>query len=185
MRLKTLWFSTLMLASLGMTMGAAHLLELPAKMAYDAQTYTVVNSTLYRQFAYIGGFVQVLAIAGMCWLAYRLRQSSSFGLALGAAVCLVLSLALWYVLVEPVNAEWARLLREAPGSAATAYILLRPRWEYGHAAAFLPWLIGVGLLVRATLRQVPPETLIAAPAGSLSWRSPGTRRQSPSRARTS
>ncbi len=184
MPLKTLWFSTLMLASLVMTMGAAHVLELPAKMAYDAQTYIVVNSTLYRLFAYVGGFVKVLAIAGISWLAYRLRGGSSFVLTLGAAVCLVLSLALWYVLVEPVNGEWARLLREAPESAANAYVQLRPRWEYGHAAAFLPWLIGVGLLVRATLRQVSPETWIAAPAGRLSLRSPGTKRQSPRRAHT-
>jgi hypothetical protein len=185
MPLKTLWFSTLMLASLGMTMGAAHVLELPAKMSYDAQTYIVVNSTLYRQFAYVGGSVQLLAIAGMCWLAYRLRASSSFGLALGAAVCLILSLALWYVLVEPVNREWAQLLREAPQAAASAYVQLRPRWEYGHVTAFLPWLMGVGLLIWLTLRQVPPEPLIVAPAGGFSLRSLGTRRQSSRRARAS
>jgi hypothetical protein len=32
-----LWFTTLMLAAIGMSMGAAHVLELPAKMQYDAQ----------------------------------------------------------------------------------------------------------------------------------------------------
>ena len=58
MPLKLIWFWTLMLAALGMSMGAAHVLELPAKMAYDAETYTTVNSTLYRQFAYVGGTVQ-------------------------------------------------------------------------------------------------------------------------------
>src|SRR5512147_328708 len=120
-----------------MTMGAAHVLELPAKLNYDAQTYAAVNSTLYRQFAYVGGPVQILAIVSAAWLAYRLRGTSSFGLAVGAFACLVVSFGVWWALVQPVNAEWARIIRDAPDAAVHAYVQMRGRWEYGHAAAFL------------------------------------------------
>ena len=154
MPLKLIWFWTLMLAALGMTMGAAHVLELPAKMAYDAQTYAAVNSTLYRQFAYVGGPIQVLAIAAAAWLAYRLRETRSFRPAVAAALSLALSLALWYLLVQPVNELWASLLQQ-PDASASDYVRLRARWEYGHLVAFVPWLAGVALLVHATLRQVP------------------------------
>jgi hypothetical protein len=62
MSLRTLRFITLMLAALGMAMGAAHVLELVPKMQYDAQTYTKVNSTPYLFYGIIGGFIQVFSI---------------------------------------------------------------------------------------------------------------------------
>ena len=165
MSLKVIWFATLLLAALGMTMGAAHVLELPAKLNYDAQTYAAVNSTLYRQFAYVGGPVQMLAIIAAAWLAYRLHATSSFRLAVGALICLVVSLGVWWVLVQPVNAEWARLIREAPDTPDTvvrAYVQMRDRWEYGHVAAFVVWLAGLGLLLLATLRQIAAEPALPA-----------------------
>jgi hypothetical protein len=67
-----------LLAVLGMTMGAAHVLELPAKLNYDAQTDAAINSTLYWQFPYIGGPVQMLAIVAGGWLAYRERLPCCF-----------------------------------------------------------------------------------------------------------
>src|SRR5262245_33247397 len=163
--LKVIWFATLLLAALGMTMGAAHMLELPAKLNYDAQTYAVVNSTLYRQFAYVGGPVQIFAIVGAAWLAYRLRPTSSFGLSLGALICLMASFGMWWALVQPVNAEWARLIREDPDAVVHAYAQMRDRWEYGHAAAFVVWLAGVGLLLSATLRQVAVAPALPATRG--------------------
>ena len=45
MPLKVIRFATLLLAALGLTMGAAHVREPPAKLNYDAQTYAAVNRT--------------------------------------------------------------------------------------------------------------------------------------------
>lgn len=157
MPLKPIWFATLLLTALGASMGAAHVLELPAKLSYDAQTYAAVNSTLYRQFAYVGGPIQVLAIASAAWLVYRLRRTSSFGPAMGALACLLASFGLWWGLVQPVNVEWSRLIDATADARAQAYVQWRGRWEYGHAVAFAAWLAGLVLLLLATLRRVGVE----------------------------
>jgi hypothetical protein len=38
------------------------------------------------------------------------------------------------------------------------YVELRDRWEYGHVAAFIFWLIGVSLLVLSVLVETPHST---------------------------
>jgi hypothetical protein len=44
---RRLRFIVLMLAALTLTMEAAHVLELPRKMGYDAELYSAVNTTMY------------------------------------------------------------------------------------------------------------------------------------------
>jgi hypothetical protein len=51
-------FLTLVLAALGLTMTSAHVLEMPQKMAYSAEFYSAVNTSLYRYFAIVGGTYQ-------------------------------------------------------------------------------------------------------------------------------
>jgi hypothetical protein len=64
----------------------------------------------------------------------------------------VLSLGLWFALIQPVNAEWGRVLATGTETEALeSYARLRKRWEYGHVAAFLPWLVGVGCLIVSVL----------------------------------
>ena len=58
-----------------------------------------------------------------------------FAALLGAAA-LALSLVLWGALVSPVNSAWTRVIETAPASVPEVYAQLRPRWEYGHVAAF-------------------------------------------------
>jgi hypothetical protein len=152
-------FMTLLLAALGLTMGASHVLELPPRMGYDAQLYTTVTSTLYGFYAIIGGIIQVgslLAAALLCWL---VRHRGSFRLTLVGALCLALSLGLWAALVQPVNAEWARALLADPGSATQVYLRLRDRWEYGHVTAFAAWLIGFTCLLLSVLVEIPWDGL--------------------------
>jgi len=150
---RMLWFATLMLAAMGMTMGAAHVLELPPKMQYDAQTYAAVNMTLYPLFAIVGGAVQALAILASLWLAIRVRAQRIFATTLFGALCLALSLALWFLLVQPVNSEWSTLVHGAPSAIAESYGRLRDRWEYGHAVAFAAWFLGVSVLVYTAVRD--------------------------------
>lgn len=70
---------------------------------------------------------------------------------------LALSLGLWSALVAPVNAEWGEAVRTAPGSASVAYRELRPRWEYGHVAAFAAWFAGFSVLLYSVVREVPAD----------------------------
>jgi hypothetical protein len=148
-------FLTLLLAALGLTMGAAHVLELPPKMGYDAQLYTAVTSTLYRLFGLVGSIFQVGSILTAVVLAWLVRGRRSFRLTVAGALALVVSLGLWAAIVQPVNAEWGHILRADPGAAPAAYLRLRDRWEYGHVAAVAAWLIGFGCLVLSVLTEIP------------------------------
>lgn len=151
--LRTWRFITLLLAALGLVMGGAHVLELLPRMQYDAEMYAAVTRTLYRFFGWVGGPLQVASFFAALFLSYLVRGRPSFRLTLFGTLGLAVSLALWFVLVAPVNAEWLRVIESAPSSVPSAYQRLRPQWEYGHAAAFLAWLIGFSLLLLSVLNE--------------------------------
>jgi hypothetical protein len=156
-------FVALLLVGLGLAPGAAHAMELPQKMGYDGPLYTAVTSTLYRYFGLVGGPVQVgglVATVVLCALVRRRGRGRGFGWTLAAAGALAVSLALWGALVAPVNAEWGRVLHADPSAAAAAYLRLRPRWEYGHVAAFVAWVAGFACLVISVLVEVPRERAV-------------------------
>ena len=157
--LRTWRFVTLLLAALGLTLGAAHVLELPPKMAYDAEMYAAVTSTLYRLFGAIGGPVQVAAVVAAAVLTYLVRGRPTFRLTLAGTLGLALSIVLWALLVAPVNAEWGRVLASPGGgeSVPATYARLRPRWEYGHVMAFAAWLAGFCLLLLSVIAETPPS----------------------------
>lgn len=141
----------LTLAALGLAPGAAHLMELPVKLGYSAQFYAEVTSTLYAWFGIAGGMVQVAAALAVAALAFRARHAPIAGLCAATAATLFTSLLLWGFLVAPVNSAWAELSRDNPAEFAAAYEQLRPRWEFGHLAAFVAWLTGwFGLVAVAT-----------------------------------
>ncbi len=154
---RTWRFATLILAALGLTLGAAHVLELPPKMKYDAQMYAAVTSTLYLLFGSVGAAIQVGAILAAVVLTYSVRGTRSFRQTLLGTLGLVLSLVLWFALVAPVNSEWSRVIHSAPASVPEVYLRLRPRWEWGHVAAFAAWLIGFTLLLLSVVAETPPD----------------------------
>lgn len=144
-------FLTLLLSALGLTLGAAHALELPPRMAYDAQLYAAVTSTLYQLFGSVGAVVQVGSLLAAAILTAMVRRLPAFRLTLLGTLGLALSLVLWALLVAPVNAEWLQVMQTAPQAVPEAYVRLRPRWEYGHLAAFAAWLAGYSLLLLSVL----------------------------------
>lgn len=155
--IRTLRWVALILVALGLVPGAAHALELPPRLNYDADLYFAVTRTLYLYYAIIGGAIQVLsilALAALCWL---LRKNQAFGWTLAAWIAIVVSLALWALIVQPVNAQWAQILQTDPAAAPAAYLRLRPRWEAGHLIAFAAWLAGFLCLLRSILMQIPPR----------------------------
>lgn len=143
-------FVTLLLGALGLTLGAAHTLELVPKMRYDAEMYMAATSTLYQYFGSVGAVIQVGAIVMAVVLTFLVRRRAAFRATLIGTLGLMLSLVLWAALVAPVNAEWLAVLNSAPGTAPETYLELRSRWEYGHVAAFVAWLLGFCLLLAAS-----------------------------------
>ncbi len=153
MQIRTHIALALTLTALGLAPGAAHLMELPVKLGYPAAFYAEVTSTLYAWYGVAGGSVQVAAAIAVVVLAMRLRRAPEFGLAMAAAVSLLVSLALWGFVVSPVNAAWAELSRVDPVAWAAGYERLRARWEFGHVAAFIAWLTGWFGLLALSLRR--------------------------------
>lgn len=147
------WLMTLLLAALGLVMGGAHVLELPVRMHYSPEFYMEVTRTLYRYFGLLGGPIQVLALLASVVLCRFVRGRSAFRPTLMGTVLLGLSLSLWFLLVEPVNAAWSDALRAGSADAVQAYARLRLRWESGHVAAFVAWLLGFAYLLRGLLQM--------------------------------
>jgi hypothetical protein len=147
----------LTLTALGLAPGAAHVMELPVKLGYSPDFYAQVTSTLYALYGVAGGTIQVAVALSVAALAWRLRRTPAKGLALASAAALCISLALWGSLVAPVNALWADVPRSTAEEFAAAYARLRPRWEFGHVAAFVAWLAGWFGLVTVAMRQPPSD----------------------------
>ena len=158
MLLRVIRFFTLMLASLGMAFGAAHTLELVPKMNYAPELYAEVTSTLYKYYGTVGGPIQVSAVLASVTLAFVTRRSRVFWLTVAGMFCLIVSLGLWFMLVQPVNLEWGNVLQTGPRSAVVeSYLKLRKRWEYGHVAAFIVWFCGVALLTLSVVADTPKD----------------------------
>src|SRR5215218_10447350 len=92
-------FVTLVWVALALTMTSAHVLELPQKMQYDAALYSAVNTTLYRQFATVGGVYSVgqILAAGLLAFAVR-RRPRAYHWTLAGTALLVLWFVSWLVL---------------------------------------------------------------------------------------
>ena len=155
MWLNILRFVTLLLAALALTMESAHVLELPQKLAYDAQLYATVNGTLYLWFAVVGGTYQVGSILAAALLAYASRNKRrSFPWTLGGAIALALAFGVWLAVVQPVNLEVADAQRSAPDAIPVIWARLRARWEWGHAAGFVVQLAGYCMLLASVLVEL-------------------------------
>ncbi|BBA35548.1 uncharacterized protein sS8_3611 [Methylocaldum marinum] len=96
MLLRIWWLITLLLTALGLVMGGAHVLELPARMQYEPQLYLRVTSTLYRFFGLVGGPLQVLALLFSIGLVWFIRARAAFRSTLVGTLSLALSLLLWF-----------------------------------------------------------------------------------------
>ncbi len=155
MLVKTWRFVTIMLTSLSMAMAFCHLLEMPAKMAYDVALWLMLLKTLYWSFGTIGAFIEVGAVLTAVVLSFLVRQHRpAFGWTLGGAICLIAAHAAWWVWVAPVNATLGPLTPEALPADWTR---LRDQWEYTHAARAVLQIIGLGALVFSILVETPRD----------------------------
>jgi len=69
-----------------MGMALCHLLEMPAKIAYDGALWLTLLQTLYRTFGTIGAFIEVGAVVTAVVLVFLVRRRwPAFGSTLGGA----------------------------------------------------------------------------------------------------
>jgi hypothetical protein len=156
MLLKALRLITLVLAALSLTMESAHVLELPQKLSYDPQTYTLVNGSLYKYFAAVGGAYQIGAIAMAFLLALAVRhRRGAFAWTLSGALLLLGAFVAWLLVVAPVNGEIDAAWQAQPDAVPMLWTRLRNRWEYGHAAGFVIQLFGFAALLMSIIVEAP------------------------------
>lgn len=152
---KSLLARVLVLALSALTLGLtfAHVLELPQRLAYNAELWTALTrpNALYRYFGVIGGPVEILAVIGAVIVAVVIRRPlGARRLAIFSASLHAAALVTWLAVVAPANGEidnWT-----AAGTPPD-WESWRLRWEAGHATSFVLLLIGYCALAAALLAE--------------------------------
>lgn len=152
-------FVTILLVALLLGLSFAHVLELPAKMQYDAALYITLQKTLYVAWGppNVGGILEPAAILATVSLAFILRHKRpAFWFTLGAGVALLLAFpVIFFVFVAPANEAF---LSATTASVPANWMELRTNWETGHAIRFVLQLVALGLLTLSVLFEVRENT---------------------------
>jgi hypothetical protein len=152
MSLGLIRFAVIMLAALSLSFGLGHLMELPARMAWDQYLWVgaTVQGGLYALSGPLGVLVQVTTIIALIVLAVLLRRHGAGGLAftIAAAVLFAIGLLVWWIFVYPVNVELAKWVN---GSVPDSWAAWRALWEWGQAANGLAQFVGFAALVASVL----------------------------------
>ena len=142
-------FVTLVLAALALGAPLAHALEMPVRRTYDPGLYVMVTHTLYFHFATVGAAFEVGAVvaaavlAALIWRDSRTRALAR-GWVLAGAASLAVAHVIWWLLIMPVNLEFATW---TPQAVPADWMRLRDQWEFTHTARAGLFLLGFcGLL---------------------------------------
>jgi len=125
--MRSVQFITAILFALALVPGTAHVLELPAKMALDRDTYLAVQQ-IYRGWDLLGILFMAALVSGTVLTIMSRRQRIPFWLALAGTASIGASLAVFFTWTFPVNvatSNWA--------VAPEDWVALRVQWEYSHA----------------------------------------------------
>jgi len=134
-----------MLTAVAMAAAFAHLLELPNKIGLSREAYLTVQQ-IYRGWALLG-IVVVGALVSTTALALQVRGTpAEFYLTVAAALCIALSLLVFFVFTFPTNrhtSNWTVLPEN--------WQELRRRWEYSHAVGAGLYFLALSLLTLSLL----------------------------------
>jgi len=125
---------TVTVATLSLGPSFAHVLEAPPRLAWapDLWRETTVFNAQFWLFAAVGAPLDLAAILCPAVLSTLLRRERpAFYFAAVATLLYALSLAAWFILVNPANAELATWM---PGPVPADFDAVRLRWETGHMA---------------------------------------------------
>ena len=152
MSLRPIRFVVVMLAALSLAVGIGHLMELPARMAWDKDLWVgaTAQGGFYALSGPLGVLLQVVSIIALIVLALLLRRHGAGVLAftIAAAVMFAIGLFVWWIFVYPVNVELAKWVNgPVPGDWAD----WRALWEWGQAANGLAQFAGFAALIASVL----------------------------------
>jgi hypothetical protein len=152
MSLTSVRFVVVMLAALSLSVAVGHLMQLPARLAWDQ--YLWVGATVQGGFFSLSGplgvLLQVVALIAMIVLAALVRSHGApgFTFTAAAAVFFAVGLLAWWILVYPVNVELAKWIN---GPVPDDWTSWRARWEWGAGANGLAQLVGFAALVMSVI----------------------------------
>jgi Ni/Fe-hydrogenase subunit HybB-like protein len=148
MSLNTMRFISLLSSALALSVGLAHLLELPNKMRLSREDYLTVQQ-IYRGWALTGIFV-VVALLSTLVLTIMVRHARNvFMLTFIALLCIAGTQVVFWRFTYPVNQQtsnWTVL----PAN----WVELRRQWEYSHATSAILDLIALVMLILSVLARV-------------------------------
>ncbi|MGB6428785.1 MAG: hypothetical protein WBF11_11840 [Methyloceanibacter sp.] len=156
MSLRSIRFAVVMLVVLSLSIGVGHLMQLPARMAWDQ--YLWVGSTVQGGFYGLSGpfgvLIEVAALIALIVFAALLRRHGEAGFAftVAAAGFFAIGLLVWWVLVYPVNVELAKWVN---GPVPDDWADWRALWEWGQAANGLAQFAGFAALLAAVMPREP------------------------------
>jgi hypothetical protein len=137
---------------------AAHVLELPNKLALTGALWLAVQQHLYRGWGPIIGAPAEIGslLTSLMMLALRRRDHRTRGLTLLAALAYVGMLTAFFVLNAPVNAAVSRW---TASTLSPDWKMYRLWWESGHTIAFVLATIALVALVRGALVETRPASI--------------------------
>ena len=148
---KTIYFLSLLFASLALVPTMAHLLELPNKINLSRDNYLIVQQ-IYRGWALLA-IVVFGALLSTLALTITLRhQRKAFILALVAFLCIAGTQIVFWTYTYPTNEitnNWTTLPEN--------WAALRRQWEYSHATSALLNLLAMISLSASVLFRKPDK----------------------------
>ncbi len=145
-------WANLLLAAVAVIAPAAHVLELPNKLALEGPLWLQVQQSLYRGWGpYLGGPAEIGALATTAaLLSPRHVRAGTRPLLTVALACYAAMLGVFFAFNAPVNKMIDRWVPDAlPGDWAD----YRLRWEEGHAIAAALAITALVFVIRAALRE--------------------------------
>jgi membrane protease YdiL (CAAX protease family) len=142
---KAVHLASILLISVALGGGLAHLFELPHKMQLDREEYLTVQQ-IYRGWALLGiPILGGLACSAALAVLYR-KQRTRFWFAVCAVGCIVAALAVFFAVTFPVN-QATQNWTELPEN----WRELRRQWEYSHAVGAVLQFAALTALAAAAL----------------------------------
>ena len=129
--MKYIQFLALVLTTLALVPGGAHLLELANKLELAETDYFIVQA-IYRGWAFLGVVTVAALIANLALAIATRGQGPAFGFALLAFVCMAVSLVVFFTFTYPANVatdNWTAVPAD--------WEAMRWKWEMSHAASAL------------------------------------------------
>ena len=147
---ETIRLASFVLAALALSAPAAHLLELPNKLALNGPLWLDVQQHLYRGWGpLLGGPVEIVALATtLALFVMRRRDPATRRLTLASGIAYAGMIAAFFAFNDPVNAA---LNGWTPASVPPDWHAYRLRWEIGHALAAALSVIALAAMLRTWL----------------------------------